>query len=532
MQFVSLRARAVCLQCESRLPPRTEAWWDEEARVALCSTCERVLRAEHEAAELGGHEVAVAEPELAPEPEPFVPLDLTALGMAPEVTPELDPAVPAAAADAGDATPAATHDAAVAEPDRAVAEPSEPPAVLPADLGESGPPVAELPPRPPLPPVLPARGTGTSDVAPPAAPRGGGRPGPTASRRPPRPARPAPASPRLPAAARRRTDEGAPASGPRPADAAATAPGRLPARRPRVDPAPPAVVDQRPEEPAGPPPRRPERVVDADPFWDAVVRSAVQGEPIESRPEGLSAGDAVAATQPSHGAAPAPVDGDRRPAADLLGRLQPVGDVEATPVHPPTAVLAGAAPLPPGLDHELVRRGDAGEGRVGQTLEAGRIHGYEVLHRVVVDASLPPVDHVIVAVNGVWAIRAVDVLPGRLRRRDLGDWFTADPRLFLGEDDRTDLVVDLRVQVAALRPILEAGGFADIPVRGVLCFGAVQPAWVDEPLLLDEITVTWRSKLVEPLLEPVLLDQRSRAVIEQLLVPHVLPHGAVAGAPA
>ena len=37
VQFVSLRARAVCLQCESRLPPRTEAWWDEEARVALCS---------------------------------------------------------------------------------------------------------------------------------------------------------------------------------------------------------------------------------------------------------------------------------------------------------------------------------------------------------------------------------------------------------------------------------------------------------------------------------------------------------------
>ena len=46
MELVVLRARAVCESCRSKLPPRTEAWWDAEARRAVCVTCERYDRLE------------------------------------------------------------------------------------------------------------------------------------------------------------------------------------------------------------------------------------------------------------------------------------------------------------------------------------------------------------------------------------------------------------------------------------------------------------------------------------------------------
>ncbi len=42
MQLVQLRFRAVCAVCSSKLPPRAEAWQDDESQRTVCLTCQRI----------------------------------------------------------------------------------------------------------------------------------------------------------------------------------------------------------------------------------------------------------------------------------------------------------------------------------------------------------------------------------------------------------------------------------------------------------------------------------------------------------
>ena len=141
-----------------------------------------------------------------------------------------------------------------------------------------------------------------------------------------------------------------------------------------------------------------------------------------------------------------------------------------------------------------------------------------MIHGLRIESGMRAIDHLVVAVNGLWVVDAVDVLGGKLERRDEGDWFTADPRLHIGGTDHTELVASVREKVEAITRLLVRTDFTDIPVRGVLCFGSVQPGWITEPFVLDGVAITWRRKLVEPMLEPVLIDQNSRSALLNLLV--------------
>jgi len=180
----------------------------------------------------------------------------------------------------------------------------------------------------------------------------------------------------------------------------------------------------------------------------------------------------------------------------------------------------------PEVPAELLDRGDVGEGRVGQALEEARASGLEVIHGVLTEPGLAPIDHLVIAVNGVWVVDAVDQLTGKLERRDEGDWFTADPRLHIGGEDHTPLIAAVRDKVDAVARLLARSDFTDIPVRGVVCFGSVQPGWITEPFVLDGVAVTWRRKLVEPLLDPILIDQPSRnALLQQIVADQVARSG-------
>jgi hypothetical protein len=193
----------------------------------------------------------------------------------------------------------------------------------------------------------------------------------------------------------------------------------------------------------------------------------------------------------------------------------PNGDRPVDLMAPPRPAPGASAHLVPA---DLLDRGDMGEGRVGQTLEGGRVHGLEVVHGLRIEPHMRPIDHLVVAVNGLWVVDAVDVLAGKLERRDEGDWFTADPRLHIGGADHTELVASVREKVEAVTRLLARTDFTDIPVRGVLCFGTVQPGWITEPFVLDGVAITWRRRLVEPMLDPVLIDQNSRSALLNLLV--------------
>lgn len=205
---------------------------------------------------------------------------------------------------------------------------------------------------------------------------------------------------------------------------------------------------------------------------------------------------------------------------DLLGSPTPT-PFRGVPVSHGLTIRRGSRPVgsreePEPAETEL-DRGDMGEGRVGQTLEAARIHGLEVLHGFDVASGVQPIDHLVIAVNGLWVIRAQDVLTGRLERRDLGDWFSADPRLYVKDEDATHLIDETRRQVEALRARLGPTSFGDMVVRGVVCFGTAPAGWVSDPFDIANIRVTWRNLLVEPMLDPVMLDEDSRLRLTAML---------------
>ncbi|CAN5811732.1 hypothetical protein BH10ACT1_BH10ACT1_27750 [soil metagenome] len=195
---------------------------------------------------------------------------------------------------------------------------------------------------------------------------------------------------------------------------------------------------------------------------------------------------------------------------DRLEALEPddVPVVHAT-VH--SGLLLTAADVDSG--DEVLDRGDMGEGRIGQTLEGARVHGIEVIHAHRFGPQATTVDHLVISANGVWVVHAVDALLGPLERRDVGDWFRKDQRLYIDDAERTDLLDEARRRAAVIVEALDGSPFAELVVHPVLCFGTVQPAWVDEPFHLDGVSVTWRRHLVEPMLTPVLLDVETRSAL-------------------
>lgn len=199
-----------------------------------------------------------------------------------------------------------------------------------------------------------------------------------------------------------------------------------------------------------------------------------------------------------------------RASAGLIGRLRNVGQNQGGLVD--GDVLVDDLPVNDGIE-----RGDPGDSHVGRALETARGRGLEVLHHLAVGPD-ERIDHLVVAVNGLWVVRSEAALVGPLERRDLGDWFTADPRLYVGEHDRSDLVNDARDRAGTLRRFLASTSFADVPVRPVVTFGEVPAGWATDPFALAGVSVTWGSMLIEPMLDPVMVDKVTRAHLVRLLV--------------
>lgn len=496
MPVTALRARALCSGCESRLPPRTDAWWDEETRTATCLSCARAM---------GLLEVH-APPVLTPDPAPAVPAAEPVPEPVTEASTDVaEPAEPAA--PDGDAHP--TVAPAAIEPD-AGAEPAaiEPDASAEPDAAPADAPEPELPARDALPlrgvvrPLRPStrppqsssgtvirRRTQDPSAEPaanltsePGTDDGTGSGAAATDRRPPLPPREQVTALRP---SRKPTSE--PAAGRRFPSEGATA---IEAEE-QIDP---AADEAAADEANAAPPTPPLRRADALPPDDDAEDGATDGTDAD--------GEAADGTEPE----PRHVQS----AADLIGRLRAV---QRTTVRP----APRRGPLVVERPEAVADRGEIDDTRVTQTLEAARIHGVEVLHHRPVAADRE-IDHLVIAVNGIWTVVEQEKLTGPLDKRDLGDWFTADARLFIGDEDRTDLIESARAQAEAVRLVLADGPFATVPVRPVVCFGTVPPGWVREPFVVGGVSVTWRNHLVEPMLDPVLLDRDARHQLIELLV--------------
>ncbi len=137
-------------------------------------------------------------------------------------------------------------------------------------------------------------------------------------------------------------------------------------------------------------------------------------------------------------------------------------------------------------------RGAIGEQCVGARLDELTAHGAIVLHDRRIPGTKANIDHIVVARSGIWVVDAKRY-HGEVRRRDVGGWFRADERLYVGKRDCTKLVAAMAKQVAAVRNA--ANG--DVTIRPVLCFTEAEWSLFAKPFELDGALVIWPTALVK-----------------------------------
>ncbi|MCU1461802.1 MAG: hypothetical protein JWO37_1877 [Acidimicrobiales bacterium] len=136
-------------------------------------------------------------------------------------------------------------------------------------------------------------------------------------------------------------------------------------------------------------------------------------------------------------------------------------------------------------------QGAEGERRVGAALDAIGHAGVVALHDRRVPGSRANIDHIAIAPSGVWVIDAKRY-SGQVAKKDVGGWFTADERLYVGRRDCTKLVVAMAKQVEVVRQAL-GDDLPGVPVHPLLCFVGAEWGWFAKPFVLQGVTVAWPS---------------------------------------
>lgn len=151
--------------------------------------------------------------------------------------------------------------------------------------------------------------------------------------------------------------------------------------------------------------------------------------------------------------------------------------------------------------------GARGEALLGKGLDGLAAKGVRVLHDRRIPRTRANIDHLAVSSAGVFVIDAKRY-SGRPSKRSVGGLFR--PRvtlLMVGGRNQTKLVDGAHKQVDVVRSALDAAGFADVPVRGMLCF--IEASWplIGGSFVIDGIDVLWPKKAAEHLLAPGTLDE-------------------------
>jgi len=149
-----------------------------------------------------------------------------------------------------------------------------------------------------------------------------------------------------------------------------------------------------------------------------------------------------------------------------------------------------------GADRRAWERGAEGEAIVGRMLDG--VPGVRTLHDRAMPGRSANIDHIAIAPSGVYVVDAkhyrgeprVDTLQGQ------GDSPTR--RLYVGHEDRTELVDSVRWQARVVEAILDD---AAIPVHAVLCF--VGAGWgITNGFLVHGVGVTSPDRLALLLASP------------------------------
>ena len=139
-------------------------------------------------------------------------------------------------------------------------------------------------------------------------------------------------------------------------------------------------------------------------------------------------------------------------------------------------------------------RGAIGEQQLGARLTALAHERLVILHDRRLPGSRANLDHLAIAASGVYVIDSKRY-SGRVEKRNHGNIFRADHRLYVGKRDCTKLVHGAENQAQAVREALSPRGHADVPVRPVVCF--IDSDWgiFASPLMFGTVVVTWPKSL-------------------------------------
>ena len=142
------------------------------------------------------------------------------------------------------------------------------------------------------------------------------------------------------------------------------------------------------------------------------------------------------------------------------------------------------------------KKGALGEEALGARLNELASERLVVLHDRRIPGSRANIDHIVVAPGGVFVIDAKHY-GGQVEKRNLGNIFRKDVRVYVGRRDCTKLVLGSEDQAEVVRDVLSPLGFGDVPVRPVLCFIGAEWGLFASPFKLGHVLVTWPKFLYE-----------------------------------
>jgi hypothetical protein len=135
-------------------------------------------------------------------------------------------------------------------------------------------------------------------------------------------------------------------------------------------------------------------------------------------------------------------------------------------------------------------KGAGGEEALGMRLTELASERLVVLHDRRVPGSGANIDHLVVTPTGAFVIDAKRY-SGRLEKRDLGNVFRSDVRLYVGRRDCAKLLRGAEDQAEVVRNALRPVGFVDVPVRPVLCFIGAEWGLFASSFKLGSVLVTY-----------------------------------------
>jgi hypothetical protein len=150
-------------------------------------------------------------------------------------------------------------------------------------------------------------------------------------------------------------------------------------------------------------------------------------------------------------------------------------------------------------------RGADGEERLGQQLNEHLSDIGHVLHDRKVPNTRGNIDHLVVALSGIWIVDAKNYT-GKVERRHVGGLFTGQDRLYVNGRNQTKLVDGLNWQRDAVHAVLEPIGFGAVPIHRALCFTNSSWGLRLRAIRINGVVVTWSKDLINQIRESGPLD--------------------------